>query len=150
MHSVHDSVHCSNCTRRKSLRHLVSPRGFEPLTFGSGGRRAIQLCHGDGRRRKLSLALLGRSNPAGVVAAGLLFGALRAGGQEMQAATDIPIDLILVIQALVVVFIAAPALIRAIYRVRTGEGAGQLTKGWATWQPRARTGSKASSVTSRR
>ena len=47
-------------------------------------------------------------------------------------ATDIPIDLILVIQALVVVFIAAPALIRAIYRVRTGEGAGQLTKGWAT------------------
>jgi simple sugar transport system permease protein len=80
----------------------------------------------------ISLALLGRSNPAGVVAAGLLFGALRAGGQEMQAATDIPIDLILVIQALVVVFIAAPALIRAIYRVRTGEGAGQLTKGWAT------------------
>ncbi len=50
----------------------------------------------------------------------------------MQVATDVPIDLILVIQALVVVFIAAPALIRAIYRVRAGEGAGQLTKGWAT------------------
>ena len=80
----------------------------------------------------ISLALLGRSNPAGVVAAGVLFGALRAGGQEMQVGTDIAIDLILVIQALVVVFIAAPALIRAIYRVRTGEGAGQLTKGWAT------------------
>ena len=80
----------------------------------------------------ISLALLGRSHPAGVVAAGLLFGALRAGGQEMQVATAIPIDLILVIQALVVVFIAAPALIRAIYRVRTGEGAGQLTQGWST------------------
>ncbi len=80
----------------------------------------------------ISLALLGRSHPGGVVVAGLLFGALRAGGQEMQVATAVPIDLILVIQALVVVFIAAPALIRAIYRVKTGEGAGQLTKGWAT------------------
>ncbi len=80
----------------------------------------------------ISLALLGRSHPAGVVVAGLLFGALRAGGQEMQVASNVAIDLIFVIQALVVVFIAAPALIRAIYRVRTGEGAGQLTKGWAT------------------
>ncbi len=80
----------------------------------------------------ISLALLGRSNPVGVVMAALLFGALRAGGQEMQVATDVSIDLILVVQALVVVFIAAPALIRAIYRVKTGEGAGQLTKGWAT------------------
>jgi simple sugar transport system permease protein len=80
----------------------------------------------------ISLALLGRSHPGGIVLAGLLFGALRAGGQEMQVATDVPIDLILVVQALVVVFIAAPALIRAIYRVRTGEGAEQMTKGWAT------------------
>jgi len=79
----------------------------------------------------ISLALLGRSHPAGIVAAGILFGALRAGGQKMQVATDVPIDLVLVVQALVVVFIAAPALIRAIYRVRTGRGAEQLTKGWA-------------------
>ncbi len=79
----------------------------------------------------IALALLGRSHPAGIVLAGLLFGGLRAGGLEMQVATEVPIDLILVIQALVVVFIAAPALIRAIYRVRTGEGAGLLTKGWA-------------------
>jgi ABC-type uncharacterized transport system permease subunit len=79
----------------------------------------------------ISVALLGRSHPAGVVMAGLLFGALRAGGQQMQVATDVPIDLILVVQALVVVFIAAPALIRAIYRVRTGEAHGQLVKGTA-------------------
>ncbi|MBT8197759.1 MAG: ABC transporter permease [Acidimicrobiia bacterium] len=79
----------------------------------------------------IALALLGRSHPAGVVAAGVLFGALRAGGQQMQAATDIPIDIIVVLQALIIVFVAAPALIRAIYRVRTGEGTGQLTKGWA-------------------
>jgi simple sugar transport system permease protein len=80
----------------------------------------------------ISLALLGRSHPAGVVLAGILFGALEAGGQQMQTTTDVSIDLILVVQALVVVFIAAPALIRAIYRVRAGEGAGQLTQGWST------------------
>jgi len=80
----------------------------------------------------ISLALLGRSHPAGVVLAGILFGALDAGGREMQVATDVSIDLILVLQALIVVFIAAPALIRAIYRVRTGKGAEQLTRGWAS------------------
>ena len=80
----------------------------------------------------IALALLGRSHPAGIVAAGLLFGALRAGGQEMQVVTDVPIDLILVLQALIVVFIAAPALIRAIYRVRTEGKAAQVSKGWAT------------------
>jgi ABC-type uncharacterized transport system permease subunit len=85
----------------------------------------------------IALALLGRSHPAGVVLAGLLFGALKAGGREMQAATasagtPISLDLILVVQALVVVFIAAPALIRAIYRVRTGKGAEQITRGWAS------------------
>jgi simple sugar transport system permease protein len=80
----------------------------------------------------IALALLGRSHPAGVVLASILFGALVAGGRIMQARTPIPIDLILVVQALVIVFIAAPALIRAIYRVRTGEEAAQLTRGWGS------------------
>jgi general nucleoside transport system permease protein len=80
----------------------------------------------------IALALLGRSHPAGVVAAGLLFGALRAGGQEMQVQTQLSIDLILVIQALVVVFIAAPALIRAMYRVKTGRIIETKTTGWGT------------------
>ena len=80
----------------------------------------------------ISLALLGRSHPAGIVAAGILFGALRSGGQVMQVQTDLSIDLILVVQALIVVFIAAPALIRAIYRVRTGRAAEQLTTGWGS------------------
>jgi ABC-type uncharacterized transport system permease subunit len=48
----------------------------------------------------------------------------------MQVSSSVGIDLITVIQALIIVFIAAPALIRAIYRVRAGEGAGQLTRGW--------------------
>jgi general nucleoside transport system permease protein len=80
----------------------------------------------------IALALLGRSHPAGVVAAGLLFGALRSGGQQMQVTTQLSIDLILVIQALIVVFIAAPALIRAIYRVRTGRAVEATTTGWGT------------------
>lgn len=80
----------------------------------------------------IALALLGRSHPAGVVLAGILFGALRAGGRTMQARAQVGIDLIVVIQALIIVFIAAPALVRAIFRVRAGEGAGQLTRGWGS------------------
>src|SRR5690606_3459466 len=79
----------------------------------------------------IALALLCRSHPAGVVLAGLLFGALRAGGQVMQVRSGVGIALITVIQALIIVFIAAPSLVRAIFRVRAGEGAGQLTRGWS-------------------
>jgi simple sugar transport system permease protein len=79
----------------------------------------------------IALALLGRSHPVGVVLAGLLFGALQAGGRQMQVVSNVSIDLIDVVQALIVVFIAAPALIRAIYRVRTGKGTERITKGWA-------------------
>jgi len=69
----------------------------------------------------IALALLGRSNPVGVLFAGLLFGALRAGGREMQGAAGIPIDLVLVLQALVIVLIAAPELVRSIYHIKTPE-----------------------------
>ncbi len=80
----------------------------------------------------IALALLGRSKPMGVVWAGLLFGALTAGGREMQGVERIPIDLVEVIQALIIVFIAAPALVRAIYRIKTtDEGTGQITTGWS-------------------
>ncbi len=80
----------------------------------------------------ITVALLGRSNPGGTVLAGLLFGALRAGGVQMQSSTGVPIDLVQVIQALIVLFIAAPALIRAIFRLREVRGGtGQaLAKGW--------------------
>jgi simple sugar transport system permease protein len=80
----------------------------------------------------IALALLGRSHPFGVVAAGLLFGGLAAGGQNMQASTDVGVDIVTVIQALIIVFIAAPALIKAIYHVKADTEAQQLTSGWAT------------------
>lgn len=80
----------------------------------------------------IALALLGRSHPGGVVMSAILFGALRAGGRTMQAQSDVGIDLIVVIQALIIVFIAAPELVRAIYRVSGGKKQGQVTRGWST------------------
>jgi general nucleoside transport system permease protein len=93
------------------------------LTPGLGGGAGF-----DG----IAIALLGRAKPAGVVAAGFLIGALRAGATPMQAATGIPIHLVVVIQALVIMFIAAPALVRAIYRIRAERmmGGEAFAKGW--------------------
>ncbi|HEY8524367.1 MAG TPA: ABC transporter permease [Acidimicrobiales bacterium] len=71
----------------------------------------------------IAVALLGRANPAGVLGAAFLFGVLRAGATGMQAATSTPVDIIVVIQALIIAFVAAPALVRAIYRIRAGRGA---------------------------
>jgi len=70
----------------------------------------------------IALALLGKSHPLGVVLASLLFGTLRNGATNMQLKAGIPIDIISVLQALILVFIAAPAIIRTIYRLKeTGE-----------------------------
>lgn len=65
----------------------------------------------------ITVALLGRSRPIGVFVAGVLFGALKAGGYSMQAAQGVPIDIVLVVQSLIVLFIAAPPLVRAIFRL---------------------------------
>lgn len=62
----------------------------------------------------ITVALLGRSRAWGTFAAGLLFGALKAGAYQMQSA-GIPVDFVLVVQALVVLFVAAPPLIRTIF-----------------------------------
>ena len=80
----------------------------------------------------IAIALLGRSRPSGVVAAALLFGVLRAGATTMQASTQIPIDLVVVVQSFVIMFIAAPALVRGIYRIRTTKVTGTevFMKGW--------------------
>ena len=80
----------------------------------------------------IAVALLGRSNPWGVFAAALLFGGLRAGGQQMQATANVGIDLVSVIQALIIIFVAAPALIAAIYRLKAPVASTQISKGWAS------------------
>jgi general nucleoside transport system permease protein len=70
----------------------------------------------------ITVALLGRATPLGTVLAGLLFGALSAGGLGMQTSAGVPPELIQVVQALIVLFVAAPALVRGLGRVRRRKG----------------------------
>ncbi len=80
----------------------------------------------------IALALLGNSSPFGVVLAALLFGFLRNGATQMMVATNIPIDIISIIQAFIIIFIAAPALIRSLFRLKEIK-AGEETvfvRGW--------------------
>jgi simple sugar transport system permease protein len=94
------------------------------LTFQSQGTYGIDA---------ITVALLGRARPLGVVLAALLFGALHAGAPLMQAATSTPVDIVEVIQALIVMFVAAPPLIKAMYRLRAtraGDTGQVLSKGW--------------------
>jgi len=66
----------------------------------------------------IALALLGRTHPVGVILSSLLFGFLRNGAVRMQASAGIPIDIISVMQAFILAFIAAPAIVRTIYRLK--------------------------------
>jgi ABC-type uncharacterized transport system permease subunit len=80
----------------------------------------------------ITVALLGRGTPLGTVLAGLLFGALNAGGLQMQLQTQTPLTLTTVLQAVIVLFVAAPALVRSVFRFLPKErGIGAvLAKGW--------------------
>ena len=94
---------------------------LNPQSYGTYGIDAI------------TVALLGLGRPGGVVAAGLLFGALHAGSPGMQVATGTPVQIVQVIQALIVLFVAAPPLVRTIYRVRAARARGvstTMSKGW--------------------
>lgn len=76
----------------------------------------------------IALALLGKSHPLGVVLAALLFGTLRNGAIQMQVTAGIPIDIISVMQAMILAFIAAPAIIRTIYRLRIPTDTGDVVQ----------------------
>jgi simple sugar transport system permease protein len=81
----------------------------------------------------ITVALLGRGKPFGSVLAGLLFGALQAGAVQMQTEANISTYIATVLQALIVLFVAAPALVKAIFRLRAQRAGalGQtLAKGW--------------------
>ncbi|MDO5673079.1 MAG: ABC transporter permease [Actinomycetaceae bacterium] len=65
----------------------------------------------------ITVALLGGSSPLGTVLAGILFGALNAAGSLMQASAGIPVDIVQVSQAVIVLLIAAPPLVRWIFRL---------------------------------
>lgn len=82
----------------------------------------------------ITVALLGRSRPLGVVLAATLFGALRAGSPLMQTSANTPIDIVLVIQATIVLLIAAPVLVRElsiVHRIADLTGRYSLKEGRA-------------------
>jgi len=66
----------------------------------------------------IALALIGNNHPLGVVLASILFGTLRNGATRMMVVSRIPIDIVDVLQAIILMFVAAPAIIRGIYRLR--------------------------------
>ena len=78
----------------------------------------------------IAIALLGRSHPLGVVLAAILFAAMRNGATRMQFLTQMPVDLISMLQALILLFVAADAIIRYIYRIKAQGERVVLTRGW--------------------
>jgi ABC-type uncharacterized transport system permease subunit len=81
----------------------------------------------------IAIALLGKSHPFGIVLAALLFGFLRSGATRMQSLAGIPIDIISIIQGLVIVFVAAPDIIRWLYRLRNVAAEKvMLSRGWGS------------------
>ena len=78
----------------------------------------------------IAIALLGKSHPLGVVLASFLFSAMRSGATRMQFMTQLPVDLISMIQALILLFVAADAIVRYIYRIKAKSERVVLTRGW--------------------
>jgi general nucleoside transport system permease protein len=79
----------------------------------------------------IAIALLGNSHPLGVVLAALLWGTMRSGATSMQSLAGVPLEIVSIIQGLVIVFVAAPAIIRWIYRIRIiRTETVVMTRGW--------------------
>jgi simple sugar transport system permease protein len=95
------------------------------LVLGTVGQLSADLSGGVGFNA-IALALLAGLRPGGVVLAALLFGALTSGGKTMNIASGIPFDLLFFIIAMVIMFVAAPGLIRAIWRVKVQQPAPEV------------------------
>lgn len=78
----------------------------------------------------IAIALLGKSHPLGVVLAAILFAAMRNGATRMQFLTQMPVDLISMLQALILLFVAADAIVRYLYRIKAQGERVVLTRGW--------------------
>jgi len=75
----------------------------------------------------IAVALLGRSHPVGVMLAALLFGGMRAGAPLMQLRADVPIEIISILQATILFFLAAELVVRRLLSIRGGRGSGLPT-----------------------
>jgi simple sugar transport system permease protein len=79
----------------------------------------------------ITVALLGRATVGGTIFAAFLFGALQTGGLSLLSNTGTPVEIVQVIQALIVLFIATPALIKYIFRIKKQVSEGSIAaKGW--------------------
>ena len=100
-------------------RGLLAPGVFRGIGFDS-----------------ISIALLARANPVAIVPAAFLWGALLSGAPDMQMSAGLSIDLVRVVQALILLFVAADAIVRTLFRIRAprgGRGVEQpqvIAKGW--------------------
>jgi len=103
-----------------SLSGGLAGMGGGFLVIGATGQLTNDLSGGIGFNA-IALALLAGLRPSGVVAAGLLFGALTTGGKVMGIQSGIPFDLLFFIMAMVIMFVAAPGLIRTIWRVKVSK-----------------------------
>ena len=95
------------------------------LVLGTVSQLSLDLSGGIGFNA-IALALLAGLRPSGVVLAALLFGALTTGGKTMGIQSGIPFDLLFFIMALVIMFVAAPGLIRSIWRVKVAKPAPEV------------------------
>jgi len=81
----------------------------------------------------IAVSLLASNNPIGIIPSAFLFGAMDAGGAQMQLSARVPAELIKVVQALILMFVAADQIIRGLYRIR---GSGERLKISTTWGQR--------------
>ena len=108
-----------------ALSGALAGMGGGFMVIGTVGQLTLDLEGGIGFTA-IALALVAGLRPSGVVMAALLFGALSNGGKLMGVQSGIPYDLLVFIQALVIMFVAAPGLIRAIWRVKVTKPAPEI------------------------
>lgn len=106
------------------------------IVIGTVGQLSLDI-HGNVGFNAIALALLAGLRPSGVVMAALLFGALTNGGKLMGVQSGIPFDLLSFIMALVIMFVAAPGLIRGIWRIKQPKPAGVAVTPTSTPPPAA-------------
>jgi len=79
----------------------------------------------------ITVALLGQATPIGTLLGALLFGALQTGSRTLLSNTGTPSEIVQVIQALIVLFIATPMLLKRVFRLKnTVESKALTAKGW--------------------
>ncbi len=74
----------------------------------------------------ITVALLGRADPVGILLSAFLLGIMRAGAPLMQIQARVPVEIIDVIQGVILIFLAAEIIVRRIFRLRAPQGAGEL------------------------